>query len=521
MNSLRRILCAVVLVAGVTCFEIHEATGEIFAPGKYLSADACLLCHAMSTQDLERSPAKENRVLQSARDFVHLDEGLLWHRFDIHREAEKVLCSPRSKQIIDSLVERGSSHGKPERTTIEQQCSNCHFSKQNPNHFEPLAGLDPAKRQKEGVGCEACHGPGSSYLGPHLSTSWRTLSGDTKQRDFGMIDVRNPVERARLCLSCHLGDPSSGKLITHEMYAAGHPPLPSFEIEAFAENMPRHWRFPHQKTGVPAEQRGTSGVAQDEFPRTRRVVIGGLTALESSLKLLANWSTIKAEQNAWPEFSEFDCAACHHDLRTPSWRQERGYGRLMPGRPRLRMWTDALFDVLCEDDEELVSSLTDLQSATNQQTFGDSKRIHDLATQSLQVTTRQLAVLQTRPWSQSDVHKTMLRLAQRGQEPWVNFDAGRQIAWALSMMQRDLANIEDHTEFTEAFATLNCLFDLVTPLQDWDADRNDTLLKLQPELLELRAEYRPQNGAVVFAKLEQLIQARLRAGSQKTTVGAR
>src|SRR5207249_194343 len=27
----------------------------------------------------------------------------------------------------------------------------------------------------------------------------------------------------------------------------------------------------------------------------------------------------------WPEFTEYDCFACHHNFRDPSWRQERGY----------------------------------------------------------------------------------------------------------------------------------------------------------------------------------------------------
>ena len=32
-----------------------------------------------------------------------------------------------------------------------------------------------------------------------------------------------------MCLSCHLGNAREGRVVTHEMYAAGHPPLPGFE----------------------------------------------------------------------------------------------------------------------------------------------------------------------------------------------------------------------------------------------------------------------------------------------------
>src|SRR5207248_334113 len=32
-----------------------------------------------------------------------------------------------------------------------------------------------------------------------------------------------------------------GKIVTHEMYAAGHPPLPGIEIATFGDALPRHW----------------------------------------------------------------------------------------------------------------------------------------------------------------------------------------------------------------------------------------------------------------------------------------
>ncbi len=34
--------------------------------------------------------------------------------------------------------------------------------------------------------------------------------------------------------------------MTHEMYAAGHPPLPSVELQTFCEEMPQHWQTPRE-----------------------------------------------------------------------------------------------------------------------------------------------------------------------------------------------------------------------------------------------------------------------------------
>src|SRR5262249_37268519 len=40
----------------------------------------------------------------------------------------------------------------------------------------------------------------------------------------------------------------------------------------------------------------------------------------------------KAEPSAWPELSEYNCFACHHELAPPySWRQQRGFSGPLPG----------------------------------------------------------------------------------------------------------------------------------------------------------------------------------------------
>jgi len=63
-----------------------------------------------------------------------------------------------------------------------------------------------------------------------------------KAEQFGMQNLRDPVTRAAVCSSCHVGSPSEGKVVTHAMYAAGHPPLTGFELNGLSERMPPHWR---------------------------------------------------------------------------------------------------------------------------------------------------------------------------------------------------------------------------------------------------------------------------------------
>ena len=126
-----------------------------------------------------------------------------------------------------------------------------------------------------------------------------------------MTNVRDPVRRTELCLSCHVGDIACGKFVTHDMFAAGHPPLPAFEIEAFLEQMPPHWR------PVPPQS------------RTRSVALEGLVALRASVRLLADANRLPQKQGhadlGSVDFAVYDCTACHHELQVPSPRQERGY----------------------------------------------------------------------------------------------------------------------------------------------------------------------------------------------------
>lgn len=63
------------------------------------------------------------------------------------------------------------------------------------------------KTTYEGVGCEACHGPGGSYFEPsvHVNYSDRKKGYTTAQK-YGMypiLGIEHLKNREKLCLSCH------------------------------------------------------------------------------------------------------------------------------------------------------------------------------------------------------------------------------------------------------------------------------------------------------------------------------
>ncbi|MGH9864565.1 MAG: multiheme c-type cytochrome [Candidatus Acidiferrales bacterium] len=161
----------------------------------------------------------------------------------------------------------------------------------------------------DGVSCESCHGPASTWLGPHTTVGW-THEQSVK---LGMYDTRNLVLRTERCLECHLG--TKNKYVDHEMLAAGHPDL-YFEMDSFEATMPRHWKQP---------------LEQDAWRDVRDWGTGQAVQLSAEMKYLQNL----AQREAWPEYAQLDCFACHHSLvkTENSWRQQRGYAGRQPGNP--------------------------------------------------------------------------------------------------------------------------------------------------------------------------------------------
>src|SRR5262249_7861247 len=159
------------------------------------------------------------------------------------------------------------------------------------------------------------------------------------------------------------------KVITHEMYAAGHPPLPSFELGDFSAAM-RHWNeIPEQLAKINAERPRNAeqltrdfallqqqlGETKNTVPALKTLLYGAVLTLRQSVQLLADEAAGKvnrpaasskaagetaADRAVWPEFALYDCAMCHHDLRYPAWRQTRAQGS--PGRPQIPRWPQAL-----------------------------------------------------------------------------------------------------------------------------------------------------------------------------------
>ncbi|HXY01108.1 MAG TPA: multiheme c-type cytochrome [Candidatus Limnocylindrales bacterium] len=274
------------------------SAGDKSEPVKYIGPGSCAAtsCHGSV------KPVAGSRILQN--------EYSTWILQDKHSRAYQALTGDVGERMARILKLGAKAEESP-------KCLVCHAlyttTEQRGRPFEIA----------EGVSCESCHGPASAWLGPHTTRDWP----HEKSVALGMRDTRNVVHRSGLCLECHLG--TREKFVDHEMIAAGHPDL-YFELDSFSAVMPRHWKVPRESApGKPVEDPAWVGV--------RDWATGQAVQLRASMERLA-WRA-KGERadkkDAWPEYSELSCFACHHSLgpAKDSWRQEHGYEGRRPGDP--------------------------------------------------------------------------------------------------------------------------------------------------------------------------------------------
>ncbi len=204
--------------------------------------------------------------------------------------------------------------------------------------------IRPASAQ--GIGCESCHGAAEHWLARHYE---RDISRAELQA-LGMHDTKDLRVRAAVCAGCHVGD--ERRDMNHDMIAAGHPPL-RFELSAYHDMIRlKHWSD--------AER-----IEQPHF-KARLWAAGQVVGAEAALALLESRAAraVPLDKAAtsgrgdlptpWPEFSEFDCFACHQRLR-PLKAATSGRGSsavplraIVPGIPGWQPWNLALAEQTLE-----------------------------------------------------------------------------------------------------------------------------------------------------------------------------
>ena len=324
--------------------DIHNASASIAE---------CKACHSGP----DERGVRDFKNKFKSHEFIRLDESVIWEENDPHGKAFAVL-DPTANPIA-KIMQKSLEFGNPEyRVQNDVRCLTCHATDMKPTQKTGKLATDFARNNDVGVGCLGCHGVGAEWQVAHYKSDptgkneipWRSMTPKVKE-EKGQRNLRDPLAKAEMCASCHVGNPDEGKVVTHEMYAAGHPPLPPFELASFIEGQPKHWNNPSKTPYLVALAKNKPTDAYDLFQyRTetidnytaRHIAAGAMASMQAEMKLLhADASERTKNPSHMLDFARFDCYACHHDLKIPSDRQERGYEGA-PGRPPLKAWVSAL-----------------------------------------------------------------------------------------------------------------------------------------------------------------------------------
>lgn len=311
----------------------------------------CKACHGGS--DVGQASAFVKKY--KSNEFCLLNESKTWDEKDVHAAATTNLSGPLGKRMEKVLGYKVAE---------DVRCLTCHAVDLAPAKKVKEKTVDDFATSEGGVNCTACHGLGRNWQFEHYAEPlkkgdpmpWREKPPEAKEAR-GLADLRNPATKATMCAACHVGNAAEGKVVTHEMYAAGHPPLPPFELATFMECEPKHWGYPTDGKlkffGEFAEKNPGKTwstfhfhPAEKESYLARHVACGAVASLQAEVRQLGADAVAAAKPDGVAiDFARFDCYACHHDLKVPSARQKRGYDGV-PGRPTLKAWVGALSTVV-------------------------------------------------------------------------------------------------------------------------------------------------------------------------------
>jgi hypothetical protein len=267
--------------------------------------------------------------------------GSCWVAADPHAAAYSLLTARPHRPVKVTAAHIMARYAPGTEAVNDARCVACHT---NPTLAAEKHFNEPSARtlRTEGVSCEACHGSAGGWVTDH--TTW---SGDRKDvyAKTGLVPLYDLGERAVACAGCHVGapaDPDRGipvRDMNHDMIAAGHPRL-NFDFAEYLRRLPTHWQ---------EKDRTQTPPAPFTLNPAKAWLVGRVAHAEAACRLLADRAarTASDPRTPWPEFAEFNCAACHHNLRaagetdeTANWRKEAEHlaGRALGAAPWQPIW---------------------------------------------------------------------------------------------------------------------------------------------------------------------------------------
>ena len=398
--------------------------------------------------------------------FVRLVEATEWRERDKHAYAYQLVRQDLSTDELKKDKRKSNQlsiditsklNWKPEERDrkFEQKCLTCHVGM---NAKEPLPKVDSKFNIQLGVQCESCHGPGSEYTKRehHQQVSWRTKTPEGKA-DLGMWNLSSPSTAAKICLSCHLGNIDEDRFVSHDMYAAGHPVLPPFDLQVFLDAMPPHWQPLREKPSfenqaeynrvhfdIPGNSDEIQSAIRGSYDKTRRSMLGGLVANDLGIELIHQGI---AKPDTWGDYSIYNCMGCHQELKK-NYTQVRPQSRT-PGRPFPANWLTLDYPNIHVSRRDFHASLTrEMLASFDSVPFGDAQRLNQLSDKHLQSLADRFQDrrrMEKQVMSKTDVVQWLDFLNTSRKESLTDYWVAKQTAWMVCVAIDELVDRGDIT----------------------------------------------------------------------------
>lgn len=329
------------------------------------------------------------------------NEYVTWQRRDKHAKAYEVLLTERSRQMARNLGLRDAH--------TAGACLDCHADNVSADRRHNTFQIT------DGVTCEACHGGAGRWIGTHISAA----ATHANNIENGLFPTSDPVARAKLCLSCHMGD--STRRMTHRIMAAGHPRL-SFELDTFTDIQPAHFRVDDDYRKRKPTYSGVQVWA-----------VGQVLAINTLLDTLIDPK--RGRDGLFPELVVFDCHGCHRPMSGMKWepRSTTGVG---PGLVRFNDSNILMLQIIARQvDPALADRLRDGMIALHKATEVGADAMVERARAVRQVTGRMVEQFSQRRFGRADYQALLAGVTAFGLKgEFVDYPGAEQATMALGVI---------------------------------------------------------------------------------------
>lgn len=352
------------------------------------------------------------------------NEFVTWQESDPHARSFKTLLNKDSKRIARNLGLANAHEA--------DMCLDCHADN------VATTSRGPEFQISDGVGCEACHGGAANWISVHVSGN----TSHAKNIDAGLFPTDQPVPRARLCLSCHLG--TENQFITHRIMGAGHPRL-AFELDTYTSTQPSHYN-------IDSDYQDRKG----KISSINVWAVGQAVAVNALLENLLDANLNK--DGIFPELVFFDCHSCHHPMSDVRWIPRKDQNS-KPGIPRLYDSNMVMLRVLTSVSNPMDSALIE---DTVLELHSASSLNHDsfvrAADQLLGLTSALPEKLSNYRFTPADIRKVLFAvLNASSDEVYADYSTAEQAGMALSAIFQTM--LDDGLISQANYANLNDLLD--------------------------------------------------------------